>query len=114
MRLGVVLAVVAGLLLVISPNLGRAENIQVYVEDYSGNGASTAVRQTLARQFSVALLSAGESIKPFTRQDLRDLLEREEYKGVVACTESSCVTEITPTQDHPVMARRQATGKVKW
>jgi len=75
-------------------------DIQVYVEDFAGDGVGAQWRQTLAREFKSALLEANRKLKPFTRADLRELLRHDEYKRIVALAEASSVREFLA--DHGV------------
>ena len=75
------------------PDAKAQAGIQVYVNDFTGSG-SARLRRTLTRQFQIALMRANTTIKSFTRKDLQDLLQREQYKEVLNCSDSSCVREI--------------------
>ena len=66
---------------------------QIYVSDFTGAG-SASLRRSLTRVFQVELLRVGRGIKAFTRKDLSDLLQREQYKEMLECDDLSCVREI--------------------
>ena len=66
---------------------------QIYISDFTG-ASSASLRRSLTRVFQVELLRVGRGVKAFTRKDLSDLLQREQYKEMLECDDLSCVREI--------------------
>jgi hypothetical protein len=76
-----------------SADVGAEEVRQVFVEDFSGDG-SRSLHAALASQFQVALMKSNPRTKALTKRDLQDILRREEYREILDCSDSSCVSEI--------------------
>jgi outer membrane protein OmpA-like peptidoglycan-associated protein len=66
---------------------------QIYIPDFSGSDIAQPHSAMFAKRFQVTLISQG-SLKAFTKQDLEEILQQEQYKEVLDCGDSSCINEI--------------------